>query len=265
MPYDAQHFLEHPEVAGWALGALDSDDVAVFEEHLQTCEQCQVEAAEFAPVAEGLKLAVPAVEPPDDLELKVVAAVQYAVMAASRAEAEPVSATAAVVSPKPKLSSVNTASRWWHLHWTSRFTPLATAMGAAAITAAAFIGVQLFGLTAPALAATISLHAMHGASGSGQAVVRHANGGWEIQLTVKHLPKLSTGQFYECWYADPGSNRPGHPELITAGTFASSDATVHMWSAANPAKFTIMQITIEQPGDASQHGQVILQGKAQPT
>jgi hypothetical protein len=126
------------------------------------------------------------------------------------------------------------------------------------------IRVQLFGLTAPALAATISLHAMHGASGSGQAVARHANGGWEIQLTVKHLPKLGTGQFYECWYAGPG-NRPGHPELITAGTFASSGATVHMWSAANPAEFTIMQITIEQPGDASQHGQVILQGIAQPT
>jgi hypothetical protein len=37
-----------------------------------------------------------------------------------------------------------------------------------------------------------------------------------------------------------------------------------MWSAANPATFKIMQITIEQPGDASQHGQVILQGIAQP-
>jgi len=264
MPYDAQHFLEHPEVAGYVLGALDSGDLADFEEHLRTCEQCQVEAAEFAPVAEGLKFAVPAVEPPDDLEFKTVAAVQYAIMAASRDDREPALASALAPAPEPKSTSVNKASRWWHLHWTNRFMPLATAVAAATITAVAFIGVQVFGLMAPAVAATTSLHAVQGASGSGQAVARHTNGGWAIQLTVQHLPKLESGQFYECWYAGPG-NRPGHPELITAGTFASSDATVRMWSAADPAKFKTMQITIEQAGDASQHGRVILQGIAQPS
>ena len=37
-----------------------------------------------------------------------------------------------------------------------------------------------------------------------------------------------------------------------------------MWSAADPAKFKIMQITAEQPGDAGQHGQVILSGSPKP-
>jgi hypothetical protein len=87
--------------------------------------------------------------------------------------------------------------------------------------------------------------------------------GWAIELTVKHLPKLEPGQFYECWYAGPG-NRPGNLQLITAGTFITSNGTLNMWSAADPAKFKIMQISTEQPGDASQHGQVILQGTAQP-
>ena len=84
MVYDARHALEHPEVAGWALGSLDPDDVAAFEQHLQTCEQCRGEVAEFTPVAKSLALAAPAVEPPADLELKVVAAVQYAAMAERR-------------------------------------------------------------------------------------------------------------------------------------------------------------------------------------
>ena len=85
MVYDAQHALEHPEVAGWALGSLDPDDVAAFGQHLQTCEQCRGEVAEFSPVAESLALAAPAVEPPADLDLRVVAAVQYAAMAESAA------------------------------------------------------------------------------------------------------------------------------------------------------------------------------------
>ena len=85
MVYDAQHALEHPEVAGWALGSLDPDDMAVFEQHVQTCEQCRGEVAEFTSVAASLALAAPAVEPPADLEFKVVAAVQYAAMAESAA------------------------------------------------------------------------------------------------------------------------------------------------------------------------------------
>lgn len=71
----------------------------------------------------------------------------------------------------------------------------------------------------------------------------------------------SQPEFYECWYAGP-DDRPGHPQLITVGTFVSGDGTVTMSSAADPAKFQIMRITIEHPGDAGQHGQVILQGKA---
>src|SRR5271166_6980806 len=88
MPYDAQHALEHPEAAAWALGALDPDDAAVFEDHLQSCEQCQEQAAEFAPVAQSLALAAPANIPPPDLLNKTLAAVRYA-MAESRTKPEP--------------------------------------------------------------------------------------------------------------------------------------------------------------------------------
>jgi len=66
--------------------------------------------------------------------------------------------------------------------------------------------------------------------------------------------------------AGPG-NRPGRPELITAGTFTvgpSGTGSFTMWSAANPQVFKTMQITAERPGDAGQHGQVILTGTAGP-
>ncbi len=261
MPSNAQHALEHPEVAGWALGALDPDDLTAFEEHLQSCEQCQAVVAEFEPVVQGLKFAAPAAEPPADLEARTIAAVQYAVMAESQ-PSPALAPTAAIATPEPKPSRASKASRWWHLHWTNPLLSVVTALGAAAVTAAAFLGIQLSQVAAPAVAASFSLRAQPGQSGSGTAVARHVNGGWEIQLTVKHLNKLGPGQFYECWYAGP-DNRPGYPELITAGTFAGGDGTFNMWSAADPAKFKIMQVTAQQPGDGSQHGKVILSGIGQ--
>ena len=118
MPYDAQHALEHPEGAAWALGALDPDDAAEFGEHLQFCDRCQAEVAEFAPVANSLALAAPAAEPPDDLEYKTLAAVQYAVMAEGRTEPEAATpaSPALTIASEPKPNSTSTASRWWHLH-----------------------------------------------------------------------------------------------------------------------------------------------------
>lgn len=261
MVYDAQHALEHPEVGGWALGALDADDAAAFEEHLRSCEQCQSEAAEFTPVAKSLALAAPAAKPPPDLLYKTLAAVRYAAMAESRPNPEPEPVPRPeFVAPKPSLTSK--ASRWWHLHWTNPLLSVVTALGAAAVTAAAFLGIQLSQVAAPAVAASFSLHAQPGQSGSATAVARHVNGGWEIQLTVKHLNKLGPGQFYECWYATP-ANRSGHPELITAGTFTGSNGTFTMWTAADTDEYKIMQITAEQSGNASQHGTVILSGTAQ--
>jgi hypothetical protein len=133
--YDAQHALEHPEVASWALGALDTSDAASFEEHLRSCEQCQDQAAEFAPAACSLPLAAPTAEPPPDLELKVLAAVRYAVMAGSRTEPAPEpERRPEPVAPKPGPASK--ASRWWHFHWTNPLLPAVTALGAAAVTAA---------------------------------------------------------------------------------------------------------------------------------
>jgi hypothetical protein len=68
---------------------------------------------------------------------------------------------------------------------------------------------------------------------------------WSHAMTLTWLPRSSLGML---------------------GTFVvSSDgsATVQMWSAANPSTFPVMQITAEQPGDAGQHGQILLSGIAE--
>ncbi|MGO9783610.1 MAG: anti-sigma factor domain-containing protein [Streptosporangiaceae bacterium] len=259
MVYDAQHAFEHPEVAAWALGALDPGDAASFEEHLRSCEQCREQAAQFAPVARSLPLAVPAAEPPPDLEHKVLAAVRYAVMTESHRQPEPeLERRPEPVAPGP----ASKASRWWHLHWTNPLLSVVTALGAAAVTAAVFVGVHIFQPTAPAAAASFNLRPQPGQTGSATATARDTAGGYEILLTAKNLPKLGSGQFFECWYAGP-DNRPGHKELISGGTFASSNGSFTMWTAADPDTFKVMQITEEQAGKGSQQGKIILSGTTQ--
>jgi len=99
VPFDRDHALRHPDAAGWVLGALDLREARSFDDHLQSCRECQAVVAEFQVVAEALRCPDTAAGPPPDLEAKTVAAVQYAVLAASR--------------PPPGKRK---ASRWWHVH-----------------------------------------------------------------------------------------------------------------------------------------------------
>jgi anti-sigma-K factor RskA len=107
VPFDPDHAVEHLDAAGWVFGALDPDDARAFARRLRSSRDCRALVREFAAVAEALGPPLPAVEPPLDLEAKTVAAVQYAVLAASRPA---VAEHGAEHGAEPK------ASRWWHLH-----------------------------------------------------------------------------------------------------------------------------------------------------
>ena len=234
---DASAQTGHPDVAGWVLGVLDPDDGERFEAHLPSCQECQQAVAELGPAAQMLKTAMPAIEvttaaePPPDLQARTLARVERA------------------------------ARKTMWRRWNVRMLAAAAVAVIAVVTGIALSLAQ----STPALAFDIPLHAQYGGPASGEAVAHHTANGWSIQLTVRHLRPLPSDSFYECWYAGK-DNRPGHPDLITAGTFTvgpSGSATMQMWSAADPRGFPIMQITAEQAGDAAQHGQVILSGTAQ--
>lgn len=152
---------------------------------------------------------------------------------------------------------------------------------AIAAAAAAAVGLAAAIAFLPGLAGTTSAEApvigggtigapvlivLHPAAGtaSGQATAWHLPGGWSVRLQVRGLGRLAPGQYYACWYAGSG-NKSRHPVLISAGTFSvgpSGSADVSMWTAADPRQFRTMEITAESPGDASQHGRVILSGVA---
>ena len=201
MPSEGRAELAHPEAAGWLLGTLDPAEADVFRRHLPDCPHCQAAMTELAPVRRALRDLPPPVDPPPGLEARTVAAV---LDAASR-----------------KQQPGKTARKSWWPHSNARLL-------AAAAVAAIAIAVMAVLLThrtpsprtAAGAAAVIDLHSPSGAAASGRAVATRHAGGWSIRLTVRGLKKLRPGQFYECWYARPGT-RPGHQQQITAGTFTT--------------------------------------------
>jgi len=54
-------FLEN--IPAYALGALDADDVAALETHLERCASCRAELAEYRAISESLLAAVPPKQP----------------------------------------------------------------------------------------------------------------------------------------------------------------------------------------------------------
>ena len=236
-PRDPDPDLAHPEAAGWVLGVLDGFDAERFAGHLRSCPDCQAAVTELSPAARMLHSAAPAEVPPPGLQARTLASVAQAAATARRDERR---------------------SRWRGLN--VRMLALA-----AAVVIAAAVGAGLaLSRTPSGEAYTMALRSQSAQHASGQAVVTHTDSGWSIQLTVDHLPDLGKGGFYECWWVGPG-NRPGHPVLISAGTFTvgpSGSATAHMWTAANPETYKAMQITTETTAGTGQPGHLVLTGTA---
>lgn len=59
-------------IPAYSLGALDADEIVVFESHLATCDECQAELKDYQNIADGLLLAVPPRMPSKSLRSKLL-------------------------------------------------------------------------------------------------------------------------------------------------------------------------------------------------
>ena len=144
---------------------------------------------------------------------------------------------------------------------------------AAAIIAAAIViplSLSRGGATPAQATAVIPLHATTAAkvfgvgTATARATARQAGESWTFTLTVRGLKALPGNDFYECWWAAPGSTKL-HPMLATGGSFVvgnSGSATVTMTTGVDPTQqFRTMEITAESPGNGTQLGPVLLTGQ----
>jgi anti-sigma-K factor RskA len=60
-------------LAAYALGALDADDISALESHLAECQDCRSELADYQSVASGLLQSIPPQTPPPRLRHELIA------------------------------------------------------------------------------------------------------------------------------------------------------------------------------------------------
>jgi len=58
-----EHSLLRENIPAYALGALDAEDIRALEVHLQTCESCRAELADYRFVSDNLLSAIPPAQP----------------------------------------------------------------------------------------------------------------------------------------------------------------------------------------------------------
>ena len=212
---------------------------------------------------------VPGRQQPAEPETRVMPRPQF--QPPAKDETRPPLSPASQPAPAEMPSrSVVTPLPVWRRH--PRRLAAITAAAAAVLIAAIVIPFSLGGgrVTPAQAAVLIPLHATAAAKVFGvdgataQATARQADQSWTFELSVRGLKPLPGNEFYECWWAAPGSNKL-HPVLATGGSFVvgpSGSTTVTMTTGVDPHQFPTMEITVERPGNGASSETVLLIGQA---
>lgn len=220
----------------WALNALDGDENAAFEQHLDECESCRTEAAEMRETATRLSMLVE-VPPPVHLRARVLAA----------------AATTRQLSPESSPSVVPLRPRRPWMRRATVFVAAASVLGAVGfgVQKVATLSGELTDLrqvaaqyeqlnslmTAPD-AKTLSGTAPNGASGL--AVYSPARG--KVVFLATALPALPDDRAYQVWVIDGAGPH-------SAGVLAGVDRPV---VAALPEGAEKLAVTVEPRGGSEQ-------------
>jgi anti-sigma-K factor RskA len=223
----------HDYTAAYALDALDRDEVARYEEHLATCEQCREQLAQLSGAAGALAFAVDSPAPTPELRSRILDTAR-----AERPNVKPL---------RPRWSVATSAI--------------------AAVAAVVAIGFGIWAvdlsrsldhersarqrleqvLTTP----TASVVRVSGRSTGTLLVAPSGN----ATLIVSQLPKAPKGRIYEAWVIK--DNKP-----VRAGTFPGGGNTVIIPLDRNVPKGAIVAVTLERtPGTEAPTGKILLQSQ----
>jgi len=283
--------LAHPEAFDFVWGNLPAASQADFDRHLLGCRYCRAIIDEYGEIGRIIKLLPPHVEPSADLEDRTVTAM-VAVIAEQRGtrdrqsdgedrlatrvyqipeqppstepETQPQPRPAdQPASAEPKEPPAATLLPVWRRYPRRLAAIIAVA---AAIIAAVIVIPLALGRGGPAATVAFNLAPPRGsaqAAASATVVARQdASGSWALTVTVRHLKSFGDSPWYECWYV--GTDKAGHQQVASAGTFIVPDSGSHTFSmttAVDPRVFKTMQIRLEEPSpNGATQGPVVLTG-----
>jgi anti-sigma-K factor RskA len=242
--------------AAFALGAVDSDELAAVADHLATCDKPHAELRSLIGAADVMAASLDPVIPSPQLRERLMATVAATPQEHASAAAAP---SAAAPSAAPAIMPRRGLFDW--------LSPgLARGLAAAAvIVALAFAGwnVALQGQmsqrdralqeVAQAIASGQSAFRVSGSGGSGY-VVADASGG--ARLVVANLAPLQDGRIYELWLIG-ADQKP-----VAVGTFAPPAEEVAVVPLERGVSgFAVFAITVEQKRVDSPTLPIVMSGK----
>jgi anti-sigma-K factor RskA len=227
-----EHDLRLEEVAAFALGALDADQIEDFREHLKDCKRCQQELRWFAPAVRALPETVEQQTPPPALKVRLMEEVRVDVAATAKRVREE--------ERRERAASRKGFGEWLrgiHLGGLT-YKPLA-GMAAVVLIAAAVAGYAVgTGGGGSGGPKTVSV-SPPGTNGIVAKVVTEGDRG-ELRLTgVEELPE---GKVLEAWVQRGNSVEPV-PALFTPDHAGNASTTIE-----NMKNVSLVMVTREPSG-----------------
>jgi len=230
-----EHSLLRENIPAYALGALDAEDMAALESHLQTCETCRAELAEYRAVSDGLLTALPPKPPSVALRKRLQSQLPSA-QKRSRPQftwsfGQLAMGTALVLLVLFNLFSF-LQMREIQRQQTALLQQLKT--NQFALSMLAYPSTQAFPISGDDLSGSVLLD-------------RERN---TVALVMWHLPELSDDQTYQAWLIEPDGQR------VSAGIFRPQNTTAYttqpIYAKQDISNFTGVGITIEPSGGSEQ-------------
>lgn len=221
-------------IPAYALGALDADEAAVLEAHLQTCDSCPAELAAYRATSDTLLTAIPPQRPPAALRQRL----QARLPGAQQARRQPfwsfgqfalgLAIVVLVALNIYSLLQIQALQRQQALFAQQIHT------GQAAVAMLAYPDTKTLPINGTDVAGTLLLDKEHNAA----------------MLVIWNLPPIAENQTYQIWLIDPNGERTSgglfRPE---AGQPFTSKSVYSHQSISN---FTGLGVTVEPAGGSIQ-------------
>jgi anti-sigma-K factor RskA len=231
------------ELAGaYALGALDSEDLAAFEQHWPTCAECQQLVADARLVAGMLPLALTPVEPP--------AALRNRIMMSAAPPATPSVTTNWLAIAATLLAVVAGGLAWTQYRQAATSQAAATQSQAqletmqaqlSALQSQADVARQAVDILAADDVARVELKGQPAApSSTGRAYWSASRG---LLFSAVNLPALPQGRVYQLWYVT--ATAPVSAALVTPDAAGRFTVITPSPAGVTPTAFAV---TIEPAG-----------------
>lgn len=210
----------HDLAAGYALDALEGDELRSFEAHLATCAECQNDVQSHSQTAQILGSSIE-VEPPASLKANLLRQV-------ADIEQEPVEHLAEVVDIRSR-----------------RRAKVLVAVAASLILIASFVGISSLSDSSQTQYASIlevsdAQVATLSGEGDAQFTVVWSSSTGEFAVQGNGVPPISADETYEFWFIGDGVP-------VNAGLFTEDTGTVE-FDGILPGEPAVWAITVEPSG-----------------